>query len=52
MHQEHERPPEGRGKKRRRRLRPFEMIVMAIGYGTILYWIVRGLVYVAVLLAP
>lgn len=45
---------EGRQKKRRRRrprLRPFEIAVMAIGYGTILYWIARGLVLLAVWLA-
>lgn len=45
-------PAEDRGRKPRgrkaKRLRGFEVFVLAIGYLTIAYGIVRGLVYVAV----
>lgn len=58
MHREEGPPMEdghGKGRDRRRRrkgrLSAFEKILMAVGGITIVYLIVRGLVYVAVLLA-
>lgn len=49
--QEKEAPPREGRRRRKGRLRPFEMFVMACGYLAILYVIIRALVYVAVLLA-
>ncbi len=39
------------GSKKQHRLTLWEKIVLTAGYGAILYWLLRGLTYLAVLLA-